>query len=211
MFADAFAGIAADKAVLSVVETDPVMFRFEHIRSIQLRLLAIATDIATNFPREKTDRPPKEPRALATTIASSHALQRVGGHWLCMRCGWFPSLRRLREAWLAAPGRFVSGVSDVAAPFVRPPPSAIPLPPGARFQCGKVRLAPSHRLLLLAGVYICGKCGCFAARRVEKLGSYCRGFATVAGEQVLKRLSLGLLPRNTRPVVRSLDLIDLDS
>merc|ERR1712194_961859 len=117
----------------------------------------------------KTERPPQEPRELATTIASIHALHRVGGQWLCLRCGWLPSSRRLRDVWLAAPYRFISGLWDVAAPFVRPPPSATPLPPGARFRCGKVRLAPSHRLLLLEGVYICGRCGCLAARRVEKL------------------------------------------
>ena len=59
MFADDFAGIAASRVALSGVDTDPVMFRFEHIRTIHLRLLAIATDIVTNFQREKSARPPR--------------------------------------------------------------------------------------------------------------------------------------------------------
>ena len=43
------------------------------------------------------------------------------------------------------------------------------------------------------------------------MGVIVKGVATVAGQQVLRRLSLGLLPNNCHPVVRSLDLIDLDA
>ena len=192
--ADALASRAADSA--QVFPEDAANY-FSHVdlaRRVQVRAVTVLRSLADGWVKsytKPTDRLPKL-NDVACAMRSGHQLALAGNCWHCCKC---LQVRRISHSglrqWLGSPcvpGRNLCDalVLGLARPSV--------VPPDAQVWVGGQLLHSSHSRAVYRGLYLCRRCGCYAALVPKLLKPGCQGVAAPAGRCVLPRISEGRLP-----------------